>query len=297
MLLKHQYLKFAYVDIVLMVIKMFRGNLTADMLAIGVTVVLISEIDTNFRTISAWIWYILSMPWYKNNMWCYKWKTTRGTKYRRKFERFYSCDVLRKAPIFSRWHYVCFCLVSLGKHSYLNSALIHFWWNQYAWCRKGIWWLGGVGARVWSLKDGKNMCHIYYTHYLTWQRSVLTTWTGLQNVSSRWGAFCCVNGVSKCEKTVGLDAMCTWLENLWSKNIYVCHPHNWNTHNHQSTESQQNTKTHTVHWNTQTSQPIETLKLPRQLIHPKRPAQPREALRPLSSLKYPDQIHWNMQLT
>ena len=46
MLLKHQYLKFAYVDIVEMVIKMFRGNLTADMLAIGVTVVLISEIDT-----------------------------------------------------------------------------------------------------------------------------------------------------------------------------------------------------------------------------------------------------------
>ena len=46
MLLKHQYLKFAYVDIVLMVSKMFRGNLTAGMLAFGVTVVLISEIDT-----------------------------------------------------------------------------------------------------------------------------------------------------------------------------------------------------------------------------------------------------------
>ena len=52
MLLKHQYLKFANVDVVLMVNKMFRGNLTADMLAIGVTVVLISEIDTNCRTIS-----------------------------------------------------------------------------------------------------------------------------------------------------------------------------------------------------------------------------------------------------
>ena len=65
MLLKHQYLKFAYVDIVLMVNKMFRGNLTAGMLAIGVTVVLISEIDTNCRIISAWIWYILSMPWFK----------------------------------------------------------------------------------------------------------------------------------------------------------------------------------------------------------------------------------------
>ena len=32
---------------------------------------------------------------------------------------------------------------------------------------------GWVGARVWSMKEGKNMCHIY-THYLTWQRSVLT---------------------------------------------------------------------------------------------------------------------------
>ena len=53
MLLKHQYLKFAYVDIVLMFSIMFRGNLTTDMLAIGVTVVLILEIDTNCRTISA----------------------------------------------------------------------------------------------------------------------------------------------------------------------------------------------------------------------------------------------------
>ena len=46
MLLRRQYLKFAYVDVVLMVSKMFRGNLTAGMLAIGVTVVLISETDT-----------------------------------------------------------------------------------------------------------------------------------------------------------------------------------------------------------------------------------------------------------
>ena len=53
MLLKHQYLKFAYVDIVFMVSKMFRGNLTAGILAIGMTVVLISEIATNCRTISA----------------------------------------------------------------------------------------------------------------------------------------------------------------------------------------------------------------------------------------------------
>ena len=68
MLLKYQYLKFAYVDIALVVSKMCRGNLTAGILAIGVTVVLISEIDTNCRTISAWNWYILSMSWYKKKI-------------------------------------------------------------------------------------------------------------------------------------------------------------------------------------------------------------------------------------
>ena len=164
MLLKHQYLKFAYVDIVLMVSKMFRGNLTAGMIAIGVTVVLISEIDTNCRSISAWIWYILSMSWYKKYAMLQKNKTTRRTKYRREFERFYSCGVLWKALIFSRCHYACFCQVAWENIIfYLNSALIHFWWNQYAWytCRKGIWWLCGVGARVWSLKKGQNICHIY----------------------------------------------------------------------------------------------------------------------------------------
>ena len=45
--------EYAYVDIILMVRKMFRGHLTADVLAIGVTVVLISEIDTNCDIISA----------------------------------------------------------------------------------------------------------------------------------------------------------------------------------------------------------------------------------------------------
>ena len=53
--------KLAYVDIVLMDSKMFRGNLTAAMLAIGVTVVSISEIYTNCRTTSARNGYILSM--------------------------------------------------------------------------------------------------------------------------------------------------------------------------------------------------------------------------------------------
>ena len=63
MLLKPQYLKFAYVNIVLMVSKMFRGNLTADMLAIGVTVVLITETDTNCRTIS-----VLNLIYFKHAM-------------------------------------------------------------------------------------------------------------------------------------------------------------------------------------------------------------------------------------
>ena len=62
-------------------------------------------------------------------------------------------------------------------------------------------------------------------------------------------------------------------KSLIRKYIHVCHPDNWNTHNHQSTESPQNTQTHTVHWNTQTSKPIETPKLPRQLIHLNRPDQ------------------------
>ena len=53
MLFKYQYLKFAYGHIILKVSKMFRGNLTAGMLAIGVTEVLISEIDTYCHTISA----------------------------------------------------------------------------------------------------------------------------------------------------------------------------------------------------------------------------------------------------
>ena len=169
----------------------------------------------------------------------------------RRFTVVVCCE--KRSSSVSRCHYACFCLVSLGKHIYLNSALIHFWWNQYAWYRKGIWWLGGAGVRVWTLKEGKNMCHTY-THYLTWQRSILTTWTGLQNAGSHWGAW-----------SVKMQGNC-WLwchvymisKLLIQKYIHVCHPDNWNTHNHQSTESPQNTQTHTVHWNAQNSQPIET---------------------------------------
>ena len=47
--------------------------------------------------------------------------------------------------------------------------------------------VGGVGvARGWSLKEGKNKCQIY-THFLTWQRSVLTK---------------CANRVTKCRFTL-----------------------------------------------------------------------------------------------
>ena len=182
-----------------MVNKMFRGNLTADMLAIGVTVVLISEIDTNCGTFSVWIWYILSMPWYKIKYVMLQIEDYQGDEIQKGIWEVLQLWCVVKSANLQSMSLCMFCLVSLGKHIYLNSALIHFLWNQYAWYRKGIWWLGG--ARVWSLKEGKNMCHIY-THYLTWQPSVLTTWTGIQNAGSHWGAFCCVNGVSKCEETV-----------------------------------------------------------------------------------------------
>ena len=116
MLLRHQYLKFAYVDVVLMVSKMFRGNLTARILAIGVTVVLISEIDT----ISAWIWYILSMPWYK------KYVMLQIEDYQGAIWEVFA--VVKSAHLQSVWLRM-FCLVSHGKYNfiYLNSALKHFW--------------------------------------------------------------------------------------------------------------------------------------------------------------------------
>ena len=143
MLFKHQYLKFAYVDIVLMVSKMFRGNLTADMLAIGVTVVLISEIDTNCRTISAWIWYILSMPGYKKYVMLQMEDYQGGEIQKGIWEVLQLWCVVKNAYLQSVS--LCMFLSSESGKTYLNSALIHFWWNQYAWYRKGIWWLGGVG--------------------------------------------------------------------------------------------------------------------------------------------------------
>ena len=36
---------------------------------------------------------------------------------------------------------------------------------------------GWDGVRIWSLKEGKNMCHTY-THYLTWQRSIFKSEQG-----------------------------------------------------------------------------------------------------------------------
>ena len=90
---------------------------------------------------------------------------------------------------------------------------------------------------------------------------------------------------------------------LIQKYIHVCHPDNWNTHNHQSTESPQNTQTHTVHWNAQNSQPIETPKLLRQLIHPNRPAQGSTQTTQFTEIlwSYPLKhathlVHWNTLL-
>ena len=209
-----------------------------------------------------------------------------------------------KALIFSRCHYACFCLVSLGKHIYLNSALIHFWWNQYAWYRKGIWWLSGMGVRVWSLKEGKNMCHTYL-----YSLSYLAT----QYINS-------VNRVTKCRFTLRRILLCKWSVkmqgNCWlrchvcmiskpliQKYIHVCHPDNWNTHNHQPTESLQNIQTHTVHWNAQNSQPIEIPKLPRQLIHPNRPAQGSTQTTQFTEIPWSNPlkhathlVHWNTLL-
>ena len=129
-----------------------------------------------------------------------------------------------------------------------------------------------------------------------------------------------VNRVTKCRFTLRRILLCKWSVkmqgNCWlrchvcmiskpliQKYIHVCHPDNWNTHNHQSTESPQNTQTHTVHWNAQNSQPIETPKLPRQLIHPNRPAQgstqtTRFTEIPWSnSLKHATHlVHWNTLL-
>ena len=78
-----------------------------------------------------------------------------------------------------------------------------------------------------------------------------------------------MNRVTKCRSTLRRILLCKWGIKM-RKYIHVCHSDNWNTHNHQSTESPQNTQTHTVHWNTQTSQPIETPKLPRHVIHPEK---------------------------
>ena len=87
---------------------------------------------------------------------------------------------------------------------------------------------------------------------------------------------------------------------LIQKYIHVCHPDNWNTYNHQSTESPQNTQTHTVHWNAQNSQPIKTPKLPRQLIHPNRPVQGTTQTTQFTEIPWSNPlkrathlVHWN----
>ena len=113
-----------------------------------------------------------------------------------------------------------------------------------------------------------------------------------------------------CKRSVKMQGNC-WLrchvymisKPLIQKYLHVCHPDNWNTHNHQSTESPQNTQTHTVHWNAQNSQPIETPKLPRQLIHPNRPAQGSTQTTQFTEILWSNPlkhathlVHWNTLL-
>ena len=97
--------------------------------------------------------------------------------------------------------------------------------------------------------------------------------------------------------------VCMISKPLIQKYIHVCHPDNWNTHNHQSTESPQNTQTHTVHWNAQNSQPIEIPKLPRQLIHTNRPAQGSTQTTQFTEIPWSNPlkhathlVHWNTLL-
>ena len=178
---------------------------------------------------------------------------------------------------------------SLGKHIYLNSALIHFWWNQYAWYRKGIWWLCGVGARVWSLKKAR-----------TFAISILAT----QCINN-------MNRVTKCRFTLRRILLCKWsvkmrgicwlrchvyMINLWSKNIYMYAIQTIETPITTSILIRDRKPKHTQ--STEIHKPANPLKLPNSLCSwYTQTAQPREALRPLSSLKYHTQIHLNMQLT
>ena len=129
-----------------------------------------------------------------------------------------------------------------------------------------------------------------------------------------------MNRITKCRFTLRRILLCKWSVkmrgNCWyrchvymiskhliQKYIHVCLPDNWNTPNHQSKESPQNTQTHTVHWNTQTSQPIETPKLPRQLIHPNRPAQGSTQTAQYTEIPWSNPlkhtthlVHWNTLL-
>ena len=129
-----------------------------------------------------------------------------------------------------------------------------------------------------------------------------------------------MNRVTKCRFTLRRILLCKWSVkmrgNCWlrchvymiskpliQKYIHVCHPDNWNTHNHKSTESPQNTQTHTVHWNTQNCQPIETPKLPRQLIHPNHPAQGSTHTTQFTEIPWSNPlkhathlVHWNTLL-
>ena len=139
---------------------------------------------------------------------------------------------------------LCMFLSSVsGKTYFFNSALIHFWWKQYAWYRKGIWWLGGVLGE--GMVPERRQEHVPYLYSLTY---LATKCACINNV----------NRVTKCRFTLRRILLCKWSVkmrgNCWlrchvymiskpliQKYIHVCHRDNWNTLNHQSTESPKNT--------------------------------------------------------
>ena len=85
---------------------------------------------------------------------------------------------------------------------------------------------GWVGVRVWSLKEGKNMCHIY-THYLTWATQCIN------NMNRVTKCRFTLRRILLCKRSVKMQGNC-WLrchvymisKPLIQKYIHVCHPDN-----------------------------------------------------------------------
>ena len=181
-------------------------------------------------------------------------------------------------------------------YSFGETSLLDIGSGYDGWVRWGRWYGPWRKARTWAISiliilSGNA---VYKQHEQGYKMQVhieahlLCKWS----VKIRWNCWlrCHVYMISK---------------PLIHKYIHVCHTDNWNTHtcNHQSTESPQNTQTHTVHWNTQTSQPIETPKLLRQLIHPNRPAQGSTQTAQFTEIPWSNPlkhtthlVHWNTLL-